>query len=96
MFIVVCLGVGGFMIYTSQLCFNFEVITSTMVDEICTQEKTIGLKEDIHQLVDLWMCTPDCRCYSGANGEVEQKWRNYGNDALAIYGRNAGDKMLEI
>lgn len=42
------------------------------------------------------MCTPDCRCYEGENGENKQKWVNYGNDVLSIYGRNAGDKMLEV
>ena len=36
LFCVVCLCTGGYMIYTSQICFNFEVITSTMIDEICT------------------------------------------------------------
>ena len=47
MFIITCLCVGGFMIFTSQVCFNFEVITSTMIDEICTQEKTVVMKKDI-------------------------------------------------
>lgn len=38
------------------------------------------------------MCTTDCKCWSGINEEIKQKWVDYGNGQLMKYKRNTGDK----
>uniref|UniRef100_A0A7S3FW33 Uncharacterized protein n=2 Tax=Strombidium rassoulzadegani TaxID=1082188 RepID=A0A7S3FW33_9SPIT len=40
------------------------------------------------------MCSPDCRCYEGENGEIKELWVSYGNEALNPYLKNAGDKNM--
>ena len=40
------------------------------------------------------MCTWDCRCYEGANGEVKQKWEAYGDVSLNKFQRTAGPKNI--
>jgi hypothetical protein len=34
------------------------------------------------------MCTTDCKCYEGENGEIKEMWTGYGDEVLMPYGRN--------
>jgi hypothetical protein len=38
------------------------------------------------------MCTEECRCYEGENGENKEKWLAYGDEILWTFDRNAGDQ----
>jgi hypothetical protein len=34
------------------------------------------------------MCTSDCKCFEGENGEIKEMWTAYGDEVLMKYGRN--------
>ena len=42
-------------------------------------------------LVNRWMCTEQCRCYEGENGENKELWMSYGEEVLLEFNRNTGD-----
>ena len=39
------------------------------------------------------MCTSDCKCYEGANGETKKLWTGYGDTVLMPYLRNDLDSF---
>lgn len=63
------------------LAFSVEIMD--LFKTVC-EEGGIGIELD-HQymkLVHEWMCTTDCKCYAGANGEIKEKWIGYGDEVL--------------
>ena len=38
------------------------------------------------------MCSPDCKCYSGDNGEIRSLWTSYGDEVVNPYLKTVGDK----
>lgn len=38
------------------------------------------------------MCTNECKCYQGDNGENKDMWTGYGDEVLVPFQRNAGDR----
>ena len=47
------------------------------------------MQDEYYNLIDGFMCGTNCPCYEGQNGEIKQKWNNYG-DQLLQFGRNNG------
>jgi len=41
------------------------------------------------------MCTTDCRCYEGANGDVKKTWEGYGEETLNLYFRTTKEKVFK-
>lgn len=39
------------------------------------------------------MCTTDCKCYAGANGEIRDLWTGYGDEVLQKHLRNDIETM---
>lgn len=74
------------------LAFSVEIMD--LFKTVC-EEGGIGIELD-HQymkLVHEWMCTTDCKCYAGANGEIKEKWIGYGDEVLQKFLRNDLDTM---
>lgn len=47
-----------------------------------------SLEFSFQRLVNEWMCTSDCKCYQGENGEIKDLWTGYGDAILFPYVRN--------
>lgn len=50
------------------------------------------LNQQFQRLVHSWMCTEDCRCYSGEGGANKDLWTSYGDEILHPFHRNSGDE----
>lgn len=57
---------------------------------ICDSNLTVtnNLHEDIGIVVDLWMCSGNCKCYSGDDKSIENAWLSYEQDRLYAHNRN--------
>lgn len=63
-------------------------------DEIC--EISDDGEQIMHQwqvLVNQYMCTTDCWCYQGQDGDVRRKWESLGEEWFVKYNRTANAKM---
>lgn len=65
-------------------------------EDICSLPKVLEINEQYKALVDRWMCTTDCPCYSGVNNETMQMWVKYTNTVLAPHQRNSDVKILML
>lgn len=84
---------GLFMLHSADLASKYDNI----VDDVCSNADLVGdINTHYQELVNLWMCTPDCKCYEGDNGEIKEKWMAYGDDVLSLYRRNAQTKMVTV
>ena len=92
-YIVIALISGLLMLHSADLASKYENI----VDDVCSNAALVGdINSHYQELVNLWMCTPDCKCYSGENGEIKDLWMSYGDPVLSLYKRNAQTKMATV
>ena len=70
-------------------CMLFIDATEENHQRVCV-DGVIGpsLEYQFQRFVNEWMCTTDCKCYQGANGEIKDLWTGYGDNVLMPYTRN--------
>ena len=81
------------MIYSANMTFEYKATVDEVFEKTCVQTKSNSkIQDDFQNLVNIWMCSPDCKCYSGEGQKVQKMWSDYGDQKLLPYKRNAGTK----
>lgn len=94
--ILVAVLAGAFMMFSCSAAFGYDEYVEQVAIEVCqVSEKGPVVVEEYRELVDLWMCSTDCRCYEGSGGYIKNMWKAYGEDAVIPYSRTVGEKSVK-
>ena len=94
--ILVAVLAGAFMMFSCSVAFSYDEYVEQVAIEVCqVSKKGPVVVEEYRELVDLWMCSTDCRCYEGAGGYIKEMWKAYGEEAVIPYSRTVGEKAVK-
>lgn len=82
-----------YVLIAAEKCFDFHRVAGEVQLSMCrnsTRPKEI--QDQMMALIYPYMCTPECRCYSGSNNETRELWSAYDESLILPFKRNNIDK----
>lgn len=94
-YVLLSLIVAAMLFMTSFQCGDFKKTADEAYAKVCASESPVPpmIRKQLVGIVDTFMCTSDCKCYSGAGDATKALWQTYDETVIMDkFLRNTSDK----
>ena len=96
-YIMLSVIVAAMLFMTSFQCGDFKKTADEAYQKVCAGESPVPalIRAQLVRCVDTFMCTSDCRCYSGPGDSTKNLWKGYDQSTIMDkFLRNTGDTNM--
>lgn len=94
-FLYITVGCVGtlFVLLASLKCYDYNRLMDIHETQICNNStRPKEIQDELEALIYPYMCTTECKCYSGSGGSTMDLWKSYNSSLIEPFNRNNLDR----